>query len=104
MDTNLRSSRLTMAFHREAFLNNQEHEIKFADNSSVIVTGEDPSELSAILRKPCSDIGSGVWRMLVNGGKTDLIFFNSEGDDFEFPSPNGDICEVRKATTSRSFY
>ena len=38
------------------FLSNQEQTFKFAHDSSLIVTGKDPSELSAILRKTCSDI------------------------------------------------
>ena len=42
------------------FLSNQAQKFKFADDSSLIATGKDPSELSAILRKTCSDIKSGV--------------------------------------------
>ena len=52
-------------------LNNQAQKFKFADDSLVIVTGKEPSELSAILRKACSDIDKWCadWRMLVKGGK-----------------------------------
>ena len=32
----------------------------------------------------------------MSGGKTKLIFFNCEGNDFEHPSRNGDICQVIK--------
>ena len=68
------------------FLSSQAQKFKFADDSSVIVTGKDPSELSVTLRKTCSDIEAADWRMLVNGGKTELILFNSERNDVELPS------------------
>ena len=66
------------------FFSYQEQKFKFADDSSLMVTGKDPSELSAILRKTCSVIEKwrADWRMLVNGGKTELIFFNCEENDF----------------------
>ena len=38
------------------FLSNQAQKFKFADDSSLMATGKDPSELSAFLRKTCSDI------------------------------------------------
>ena len=38
--------------------------------------------------------------MLVNDEKTELFFFNCGGKDFELPSFNGDICQVRKTTKS----
>ena len=84
------------------FLSNQSQKFKFADDSSLIATGKDPSELSAILRKTCSDIEKWCadWRMLVNGGKTELILFNCEENDFELPCLNGDICQVIKTTKS----
>ena len=55
------------------FLSNQVQKFKFADDSSLIATGKNPSELSAILRKTCSDIEKWCadWRMLVNGAKTE---------------------------------
>ena len=70
------------------FFGSQAQKFKFADDSSVIVTGKDPSELSVTLRKACSDIEkwSDDWRMLVNGGKTELFLFNSEANDVELPS------------------
>ena len=85
-----------------AFLSNQAQKFKFADDSSLIATGKDPSELSAILRKTCSDIEKWWedWRMLVNGAKTELILFNCEEKDFELPCLNGDICQVKKPTKS----
>ena len=51
------------------FLSNQAQKFKFADDSSLIAA--DPSELSAILRKTCSDIEKWCadWRMLVIGEK-----------------------------------
>ena len=68
MDTNLRSSRLTLAFHKGSvvspllfiiflndFLGIQAQKFKFVDDSSLIVSGKDPSDLSAIFRKTCSD-------------------------------------------------
>ena len=86
------------------FLSNQAQKFKFAEDSSLIVTGKDPSELSAILRKTCSDIEKWCvdWRMLVNGGKTELIFFNCEENDFELPCLNGDICQGKKKQQSLS--
>ena len=84
------------------FFSNQAQKSKFADDSSLNVTGKDPSELSAILRKTCSEIENwwADWRMLVNRGKTELISFNCEENDFELPSLNGDICQVVKTTKS----
>ena len=81
------------------FLSNQAQKFKFADDSSLIATGKDPSELSAFLRKTCSDIEKWCadWRMLVNGGKTELILFNCEENHFELPCLNGDICQVKKS-------
>ena len=38
------------------FLSNQAQKFKFADDSFLIATGKDPSELSAIFRKTCSNI------------------------------------------------
>ena len=80
------------------FLGNQAQKFKFADDSSLIATGKDPSELSAILRKTCSDIEKWCadWRMLVNGGKTEFILFNCEENDFELPCLNGDMCQIKK--------
>ena len=80
------------------FLSNQAQKFKFADDSSLIATGKNPSELSANLRKTCSDIEKwcAVWRMLVNGGKTELILFNCKENDFELPCVNGDICQMKK--------
>ena len=77
-------------------LDNQAQKFKFADDSSLIVTSKDPSDLSAILRKTCSAIEKRCadWRMLVNGGKTGLILLNYEENDFELLSLNGDICQV----------
>ena len=84
------------------FLSNQAQKFKFADDSFLIATGKDPSELSAIFRKTCSDIEKWCadWRMLANGGKTGLILFNCEENDFELPCLNGDICQVKKTTNS----
>ena len=86
------------------FLSNQAQKFKFADDSSLVATGKDPSELSAILRKTCSDIEKWCadWRMLVNGAKTELILFNCEENDFELPCLNGDICQVKKKQQSLS--
>ena len=36
----------------------------------------------------------------MNGGKTELILFNCEENDFELPCTNGDICQVKKTTKS----
>ena len=36
----------------------------------------------------------------MNGGKTELFLFNCEGNDFELPCLNGDICQVEKTTKS----
>ena len=77
------------------------------DDSSVIATGKDPSELSAILGKTCSDIERWCadWRMLVNGGNNELIFFNCKGNDVELPSLNGDKCQFKKKNkVARSSY
>ena len=84
------------------FISNQAQKFKFADDSSLIATGKDPSELSAILRKTCSDIEKwwADWRMLVNGGKIELFFFNCEENDVELPCLNGDISQVKKTTKS----
>ena len=54
-------------------------------------------------RKTCSDIEKWCadWRMLVYGGKTELILFNCEGNDFELPSSmmiNVNKCHVQKTT------
>ena len=80
------------------FLSNEAQKFMFADDSSLIATGKDPSELSAILRKTCSDIEKWCadWRMLVNGGKTEIFFFNCNENDFELPCLNGDIRQVKK--------
>ena len=80
------------------FLSNQTQKFKFADDSSVFVTGKFPSELSAILRKTCSDIERSFadWRMLVNWGKFELILSNCEENNFELPSLNGDVCRFKK--------
>ena len=84
------------------FLSHQAQNFKFADNSSFIATGKDPLELSANLRETCSDIKKWCadWRMLVNGGKTELILFNCKTNVFELPCLNGDICQVKKTTKS----
>ena len=112
--TNLRSSRLTLGVRQGSvvsqllfiiilneFLSNQAQKFKFAHDSSLIVTGKDPSDLSAIFRRTCSDIEKWCadWRMLVNGGKTESNLFNCEGNDFELPFLNGDICQVEEKTT-----
>ena len=36
----------------------------------------------------------------MNGGKTELILFNCEENDFELPCLNGGICQVKKTTKS----
>ena len=84
------------------FLGKKAQKFKFADDRSVNVTGKDPSELSAILRKTCSDIEKwwADWRMLVNGGKTEVILLNCKGNDLELPSFNGVKCQVQKTTKS----
>ena len=82
---------LFIVFLNDLF-SDQAQKFKFADASSFFATGMDPSELSAILRKTCSDIEKWCadWRMLVNGGKTELILYNCEENDFELPCLNGD--------------
>ena len=91
-------SPLLFIFFLNDFLSNQAQKFEFADDSSLIATGKDPSELSAIRRKTCSDIEKWFadWRMLVNGGKTELIFFNCKENDFEPSCLSGDICQVKK--------
>ena len=92
---------LFIMFPNDCF-SNQAQKFKFADDSCLIATGKDPSELSAIFRKTCSDIEKWCadWRMLVNGGKTELILFNCKENDFELPCLNGDICHAKKPTKS----
>ena len=72
-------------------LSSQAQKFEFADEG-----------LSAILRKTCSDIEKWCadWRMLVNGGKIELILFNCEAKDFELPSLNGALCQVKNTTKS----
>ena len=36
----------------------------------------------------------------MNGGKTELTFFNCEANDIELPSFSGDICQVKKKQKS----
>ena len=95
-------SQLLFIIFLSYFLSNQAQKFTFAENSSVIVTGKDPSELSAILRKTCFDLEKwcAVWKISVIGGKTEVILFNCKGSDFELPSVNGDICQVNKTTKS----
>ena len=90
-----------LLFFLNDFLSNQAQKFKFADDSSFIATGKDPSEISAILRKTCSDIEKWCadWRMLVNGETTELILFNCDENDFELPCLIGDICQIKKKTT-----
>ena len=97
-------SPLLFIFFLNDFLSNQAQKFEFADDSSLIATGKDPSELSAIRRKTCSDIEKWCadWRMLVNGGKTELIFFNCKENDFEPSCLSGDVCQVKKKTTTKS--
>ena len=80
------------------FLSDQAQKFKFAGDSSLIVTGKDPTEVSAIFRKSCSDIEKWCvdWKMLVNGEKTELILFNCEENGFELPSLSADLCQVKK--------
>ena len=86
------------------FLSNQAQKFKFADDSSLIASGKDPSELSAIVRKTCSDIEKWCadWTMLGNGGKTELIPFNCKENDFELSCLIGDIFQVKNKQRSLS--
>ena len=71
------SSALLSIIFLNDFLSNQAQKLKFADDSSVIVTGKDSSDSFAIFQKICTDIEwCADWRMLVNGAKTELGLFN----------------------------
>ena len=84
------------------FLINENCSFKFADDSSIVVTGENTYDLtrklglsSAGVERWCS-----TWRVAVNGGKTEIILFNCEASDIKAPVLNGDPCKIKSLTKS----
>ena len=74
------------------FLINENCSFKFADDSSIVVTGENTDDLtrklglsSAGVERWCS-----TWRMMANGGKTEIILFKCEASEVKAPVLNGD--------------
>ena len=41
-----------------------------------------------------------TWRMVVNGGKTEIIHFNCEANDIKALVLNGDPCQIKSITKS----
>ena len=76
------------------FLISEDCSFKLADDSSIVVTGENTDVLTRELDLSCAGVERwcSTWRRLFDGGKTDYILFNCEASDIEAPMLNGDPC------------
>ena len=84
------------------FLINENCSFKFADDSSIVVTGENTDDLRRKLGLSCAGVERwcSTWRMVVNGGKTEIILFNCETSGLKAPVLNGDPCQIKSFTKS----
>ena len=73
---------------------------KFADDTSVLVTGKNFEDLQVRLNSTCREIESWCrkWRMVVNGSKTELMLLNFEMSAVNLPMSNSDTCALVSST------
>ena len=81
---------------------NEDCSFKLADDSSIVVTSVTTDDLR---RKPalsCAGVERwcSSWRMVVNGGKTEILLFNCEACDNKPPRQIGDPCQIKSHTKS----
>ena len=65
---------------------------KHADDTSVLVTGENLEDLQVRLNSACKQIESRCrkWRMVVNGSITELMLLHCEASAINLPTMNSD--------------
>ena len=87
-------SPLLLATHTNSF--------KFADDTSVLVTGKNHEDLQVRLNSACRKIESWhqKWTMVVNGSKTELMLLNCEASAINLPTINSDTCALVSSTKS----
>ena len=75
---------------------------KFADDTSVLVTGKNLEDLQVRLNSTYREIVSWCrkWRMVVNGSKTELMLVNGEMSAISLPTRNSDTCALVSSTKS----
>ena len=75
---------------------------KFADDTSVLVTGEILEDLQVRLNSTCREIKSWCqkWRMVVNGTKTKLLLLNSDLSAVNLSTLNSDTWALVSSTNS----
>ena len=82
------------ATHRNSF--------KFADDTSVLITGKNVENLQVRLKSTCREIEpwSRKWSMVLIGSKTELMLLNCEVSAINLPTTNSDTCALVSSTKS----
>ena len=75
---------------------------KFADDTSVLVTGKNLEDLQVRLNSTCREIKSWCrkWRMAANRSKTELMLLNCEMSAINLPTINSDTSALVSSTKS----
>ena len=75
---------------------------KFADDTSVLVTGKNLEILQVRLNLVCRELESLCWKrkMIFNGTKTELMLLNCEVSAINLPTINSDTCALVSSTKS----
>ena len=81
------------------FLSNSLKCFQFADDSSVLLSGQ---KITKLLKDTCSDIEMWCrhWRMAVNGSKTEILPLTNSHEDFTQIKLNGENCKFSETTKS----
>ena len=84
------------------FLATHPNSFKFADDTSVLVTGKNLKDLQVRLNSSCREreLWCRKWRMVVNGSKTELMLLNCEMSAINLPTINSDTCALVSSTKS----
>ena len=93
-------SPLLMIIYINDLLATHKNSFKFAEDTSVLVTGKNVEDLQVRLNSVCREIESWCrkWRMVVNGSKTELILLNCEVSAISLPTIISVTCALVSST------
>ena len=84
------------------FIGSLSPRFKFADDTSLLVKVSAPMALESTLQGIANEVQSWcrIWRMVVNGSKTEILVFNVGNCPQPAIVMNGNLCKVKSSTTS----